>query len=180
MANPSASLDSALTDLIAKQEITDVLHRYCQGCDHSDEEILRGVFHEDCITDHAGWRGKSQDWVTMALQWLSNRVAVTHIVTNPYVQLYGERAIMNCHFIGYNRVPTADSNMLEESLVKGRYIDRFEKRNGVWKIAHRIGIHDLEQVRVVPTSVNDIPGMRSGKKPDDPYFDLLRDILAGA
>lgn len=179
MASSSKSQESALADLLAKQEIAEVLYRYCQGCDRSDEAMLRGVFHDDCVTDHSGWSGKSQDWVPMALDWLKDRVAVTHAVTNPYIEVDGDRAIMNCHFFAYNRAAKPGSDRLEEFFVKGRYIDRLEKRDGVWKIAHRIGIHDLERVAEVPASTNDIAGDRSGKKPDDPYFAVLRDFLGG-
>jgi SnoaL-like domain len=179
MASPCKSPESALADLIAKQEITELLYRYCQGCDHSDEEVLRSCFHPDCITDHAGWSGKSHDWVPLALAWLKDRVAVTHAVTNIYIQVDGDRAILNCHFFAYNRSPKPGTDKLEEFMAKGRYIDRMERRDGVWKIAHRIGIHDLERVVEVPASVNEIGGDRSGKKPDDPYYGALRDFLAG-
>lgn len=179
MAISNKSQESVWAELIAKQEIAEVIYRYCQGCDRSDEEMLRGCFHDDCITDHAGWSGKSQDWVPMALDWLKERVAVTHIVTNVFVEVDGDRAIMNCHFLAYNRAPKPGTDKFEEMVVKGRYIDRLEKRGGPWKIAHRIGIHDMERFVEAPASANEIAGDRSGKKPDDPYYGVLADFMAG-
>jgi len=169
-----------LEDLVAHREIVDVLYRYCQGCDRSDADILRACFHPDAVTDHAGVVIGSWDWVGGALAWLETRVAVTHMVANPLVRIAGHRAISDCHFVAYNRMPKASGEGWEEMIVKGRYLDRFERRDGVWRIAHRIGVHDLERVIDIPESANQVSGeRRSGKAPEDPFYSLLADFQAG-
>jgi hypothetical protein len=43
-----------------------------------------------------------------------------------------------------------------------------------------VGIHDLERVLDAPPGANDVAGdRRSGKAPDDYYYTLLADFLAG-
>lgn len=180
MSDADVSYSAALEEVASKQQITEVLYRYCQGCDRSDAEILRSCFHPDSITDHGGVVISSWEWIPAALAWLENRVAVTHMVTNPLIQLSGDRAISDCHFVAYNRSPLQDGPGWEEFLVKGRYLDRFERRSGAWKIVRRIGIHDLERVTKSPPQADQVSGdRRSGKAPDDPFYALLADLQKG-
>ena len=180
MPKPVNQSSTTVDDLIAKDEILGVLHRYCHSCDRSDAEQLATCFHPDSITDHAGLQINSLEWIPLALAWLADRVAVTHMITNPMIQVVGDRAISDCHFVAYNRSPKASADGWEETLVKGRYLDRFERRNRVWKIAHRIGVHDLERVVDAPQTANDVAGdHRSGKAPNDPFYALLAQFQAG-
>ena len=65
-------------------------------------------------------------------------------------------------------------------LVKGRYVDRFEKRDGAWKIVHRVGIHDLEIIRDVAGQLPRPSGeFASGPTGDDPYYRMLAEFRSG-
>lgn len=122
----------------------------------------------------------SWDWIPGALAWLENRVAVTHMVLNPLIRVTGDRAISDCHFVAYNRARKASGEGWEEMVVKGRYLDRLERRDGAWKIVRRMGIHDLERVTDAPPGANDVSGdYRSGKAPNDPFYGLLAELQAG-
>lgn len=166
--------DAAIQALLDKQAILEVLYRYCQGCDRSDAEMLQACFHPDAITDHSGVVIRSWEWIPQALGWLENRVAATHMVTNPLITLSGDKAVSDCHFLAYNRAPDEAGSGWIEMVVKGRYLDRFERRDGVWRIIHRIGIHDVERFTPAPAGVNEISGNhRSLKKPEDPLYPLL-------
>ena len=48
-------------ELIARQEITDVLHRYCRAVDRRDPDLLRSVYHPDATDDHGVYAGRSTD-----------------------------------------------------------------------------------------------------------------------
>lgn len=166
--------------LLDKQEILEVLYRYCQGCDRSDAEILRGCFHADAVTDHAGMVMPSWDWIPAALAWLETRSAVTHMIANPLIRISGDRAVSDCHFVAYNRAPLAAGDGWEEFFVKGRYLDRFERRDDVWKILRRTGLHDVERVVVSALGADAVSGKRrSGKAPDDLFYSLVAEFEAG-
>ena len=51
-----------LSALAAKQEITEVLLRYCRGCDRADEAALRACFHPGSIHSHGAFKGLSADF----------------------------------------------------------------------------------------------------------------------
>ena len=64
--------------------------------------------------------------------------------------------------------------------LKGRYLDRFERRDGSWKIASRIGLHDFERVLdpADRTLAGAPAGQRGRQKPDDPIYALLAELRA--
>ena len=44
--------ERALRVLLDKQEIHEVLMRYCRGIDRCDAELLHSVYHPDATDDH--------------------------------------------------------------------------------------------------------------------------------
>ena len=166
--------------LVDKQAIAELLYRYCHACDHRDEAALRSCFHADASHDHAGYTGPTAAWFPAALHWLHNRVAITHMIANPLIRIDGDRALSDCHFIAYNRL-AKPNDLVEEVLVKGRYIDRLVRAPGGWLIMHRLGIHDLELIRDIPATERPMAaGHASGDPSHDPYFKLLAEFPASA
>ncbi|MFF2108453.1 MULTISPECIES: nuclear transport factor 2 family protein [Rhodococcus] len=51
-------MNEDLKNLLDKQAITDVIHRYCRGVDRCDVEILKSVYHSDSYDDHGYWNRK--------------------------------------------------------------------------------------------------------------------------
>ncbi|MGE3747892.1 MAG: nuclear transport factor 2 family protein, partial [Sphingomonadaceae bacterium] len=46
----------------------------------------------------------------------------------------------------------------QNATVYNRYIDRFERRNGEWKIADRLVVLDLTRIDPAGTPFGDVPG----------------------
>jgi hypothetical protein len=65
------------------------------------------------------------------------------------------------YFHAYHKVPVQDG--FEDVIIAGRYLDRYEKRDGMWKIVYRSEVVDWS--RTTPTN--------------DVYFDLAPDSLRG-
>ena len=59
--------------------------------------------------------------------------------------------------------------------VNGRYVDRFERRNGVWKISSRVVVLDfLREFEAAPAEVQGIPGLTFGARGSaDPSFSVF-------
>lgn len=167
--------DDQLAALCDKQAITEVLYRYARGWDRYDEELLRSCFHEDSQHAHGGFDGLSQDFVTNGLQTTEQVKSMTHMITNPMIEIRGNRALSECSFLAHHRRDAADGSGEEDMFLKGRYLDTFEKRDGVWKIASRTGLHDFE--RVVPPADQTLegatPDQLGHRKPVDPLYAML-------
>ena len=121
-------------ELADRQAIMDCAIRFSRGVNRRDKELLRSVFHPDATDDHGFFVGGREDF----LKWIDSiymELEVTqHFVTNQTVDLDGDTA----HAETYWLVANVAKNSVTVTLRGGRYIDRFERRNGVWAIAARV------------------------------------------
>ncbi|HLY54704.1 MAG TPA: nuclear transport factor 2 family protein [Stellaceae bacterium] len=143
-----------LQELRDRQEITDLIHLYCRAVDRCDEALLRSVFHPDSTHEHGPFKGSSSDFCGFAIAAVTPLVSTQHVIGNVVIKLDGDVAQSEAYFIAYHRLPkgreleglfrTHDVERDEEVIVGGRYLDRHERREGVWKIAHRLGTLDWQ------------------------------------
>ena len=168
----------ALAALLAKQEIGEVLYRYCRGCDRADEGALRACFHAGSVHRHGGFDGLSDDFIALIMRTVLPLKSSTHMISNVMIELNGDRAVSECHFLAHHRRDKADGTGEEDMFLKGRYLDRFEKRAGAWKIISRTGLHDFERiVEPADRTLSNAPlHQRGRKKPDDPLYAMLASI----
>ena len=59
MSEELADLKRDVRKLLDKQEIYEVLCRYCRALDRGDEKLLRSVYHPDAIDHHGIFDGKA-------------------------------------------------------------------------------------------------------------------------
>ncbi len=171
--------DVALRDLVDKQAITEVLYLYARGWDRMDEEVLRTCFHPDSTHSHGGFEGLSSDFIAFGLDACRTVRSMSHLITNPLIVVKGDRAISECSFLAHHRRPRTDGGEGEEDFfLKGRYLDRFERRDGVWKIARREGYHDFERVELpADRTLGAAPAGQLGHyKPDDALYPMLAEF----
>ena len=152
----------SLEGLLAKQAITEVLHRYARAIDRMDEAMLRSVFHEGSQHRHF-YEGPSSDpsvpssdeepgdFVAFALGVLRTHERTHHQIGNVLIELKSAtEAVAECYFTAHHRQraigdPLAGAAACDTPMdyfVGGRYLDRFELRNGVWGIIERTGMTD--------------------------------------
>lgn len=126
-------------ELSAHIEIRQQLMRYCRGVDRRDAEVIRSVYHPDATDDHGSFKGlgvEFADYVVAALDALET--PSQHHITNVLIELAGERAAVESYFLAFHPQPASDASAREPiAFVGGRYLDRFECRDGRWAIAHR-------------------------------------------
>ncbi|MFO1427764.1 MAG: nuclear transport factor 2 family protein [Steroidobacteraceae bacterium] len=176
-----AALRTRLDDLEARAQITQVLHRYARGNDRVDEDALRSCFWPESTHQHGAFKGKSQDFVGFAFKVVSNLKNCSHIITNVSIDVAGGHAVSECYFLAHHRRGKAGGTGEEDYFLKGRYLDRFERRDGVWKIIHRRGVHDFSRLfDPADTSLDAKPAEQlSARKPDDPLYAMLAELAAG-
>ena len=146
--NEMGGCDAPVQALLDKQEIYEVLMRYCRAIDRCDEPLLRSLYHPDATDDHGVFNGKASDfcdWI-MPILWATKSSA--HNISNVLIEVEGDVAYSEAYFVAYNRIDREGEGF--DSITGGRYIDRFERRNGVWKIAERHVVYDWN--RTDPTT----------------------------
>ena len=123
--------------LLDRQEIEDILIGYARGADRADVDLIRAAYHPDAIEDHGGvYVGPAADYVSLMAKILPTAPLMSHICTNISVEFVeDDLAVTECYFLTFSR-RQADNGSFD-SLTMARCVDRFERREGAWKIAHR-------------------------------------------
>jgi len=186
--------NNTLESLLAKQAITEVIHRYARAIDRLDEPLLRSVFHPDSSHNHF-YQGPSSapdraaegedpgDFVRFAFAVLSAYRYTHHQLGNTLVEFVDNTtAHVETYFTAYHRMraqgdPLAPDNAQETEMdyfVAGRYVDRFECRDGTWKIAQRTGMTDWMRLEAPssPGAVGVDPATIGRRAPDDFIYSL--------
>jgi SnoaL-like protein len=140
-------------DLQADFEIRRVLARYCHGIDRRDHELVRSCYHENAITEHMTFSGKVADFLD-TLETGRFRMRFHHLGM-PLIDIAGDVAhVETPHTASHIVRPDADGPERVWVLWL-RYQDRFERRDGEWRIAHRVVRFDGDLV--IPATDSLIP-----------------------
>lgn len=130
----SSDMERMVRELHDRQTIRDLVCTYCRAVDRFDRELLLSVYHPDAVDDHGMVVAGPQefaDWVFAFHGRYQQRSQ--HIVTNHLCELDGDVA----HAESYWMLAAVNADGPPLSLGGGRYLDRFERRNGRWAIAVR-------------------------------------------
>jgi SnoaL-like domain len=162
----------ARLELLAdRQDILDCLNRFSRGMDRFDRELFLSAFHTDATIAAGVYVGGPKPLYAWA-QDLHNQgqVATHHGMLNHTCDTQGDTAHTETYylFVGRNR---DDSNWI----AGGRYIDRLEKRAGVWRIALRTNVIEWSGLLpTMPLPFADVPGIHGNGAPvrsqDDPSY----------
>jgi SnoaL-like domain len=125
-----------LDDLIAREEIGDVIRRLARGTDRLDEELMASCYHPDGFDDHNAFRGTGTEFARWVVTALPHFATTMHFIGPPFIRLEGETAHADTYCVAHHMTDTSD-------MILGlRYVDRFERRDGVWLIAKRVCAFD--------------------------------------
>ena len=171
----------SVEELFDREEIYDILVNYARGADRGDADLIATAYHDDAIEDHGGtFYGPASKYVAMLRKILPAAARMSHIVSNINIELDGDKAYTECYFLTFSRSEAVENP--HDNLTMARVIDRFERRNGAWKTAHRRLAWDwnhemplLESWGRGEIAPDPSKLTRCAKKPDDIlYGDWLR------
>jgi SnoaL-like domain len=147
MSMTTTQLEAAICELQDRQSIHDCLMTYSRGVDRLDRDLLLSVYHSDATDDHGVFVGSPEQFADWAIQMHTDtHLSHQHCIFNYTIDLDGDVAHTEAYymFIGLNRTGTP------LTMTGGRYLDRFERRDGRWAIAARICVRDWAQLTEVP------------------------------
>lgn len=126
-----------LEDVTAELAIRNVLARYSRGVDRGDLALLKSVYHPEAIDDHGSFKGNGWEFAEILVKRMDEHtIPSQHHVTNVLIELHGDWADVESYVLAYHPVSDGAGGEVH-ALFGGRYLDRFEKRTGEWKIAER-------------------------------------------
>lgn len=172
MTRPSASDLDRLGELLSRQDIYDCIKRVSRAIDRFDEELFVSGFHDDAVIDAGGFVGAPRRvYAGGAELHEAGQVSTLHHLTNHTCEIDGDSAHAETYFLYAGRNRDGGNWM-----AGGRYADRLERREGVWRIAFRCTL--LEWSGMVPESevplFADVPGLdtngASSRSREDPTY----------
>lgn len=133
----------------SEREIRAVLQRYCRGLDRLDEELVKSAYHDDAHDDRGVIRGNAHDFVKQIVPLLRDTYSGTlHTLHGTTIDIDGDAAGVESYCIAYHYRESDGTKRVEQ--FAGRYVDRFERRDGVWRIARRLVLNDWSLAHEVP------------------------------
>lgn len=161
-----------VTDHLALQH---TLARYCRAVDRMDLELLRSCFAPGARLDFSGlYDGDIDGFADWLITNLGNYAFTVHALSNVYLEVDGD------HAAGESYVTALHGETLDGSRDPfrsgGRYLDRFERRDGQWLITERTALVVWSEPApsvTHPTAGGKYGAPRSRRDRTDPSYDLF-------
>ncbi len=150
MTNENATIQR----LADRAAIQDALARYARGVDRRNWDCLLSAFHPGAPVDQGDYKGTIEGMVeTMKVRHGQINQAA-HLIANCLIEFDSvDGAVVETYFLALLRSGTLPPEMRQALLGEraaapgeidlqslGRYVDRFERRAGDWRIARRVCI----------------------------------------
>lgn len=163
--------DERLEAAADKIEIMDLSSAYMRGLDRLDAESERSAFWDDAYCVYGIYEGGPDGFVEYCQTGLSSHAANHHFLGQIQIDLQGDEAFGEVYYQAFHRVSN-EAGEPRDLFISGRYVDRYERRNGVWKIAYRSELVDWVREEAATDSWFEGSKMIVGaRKPDDPLYD---------
>ena len=163
-----------MQEMLDKFALQQLVWTYCRGIDRRDYALVRSLYHDDAIDDHGPmFYGSPDEYVAWLPSMMANWDATSHIISNALFIVDGDRAEGELFVNAYHRTHPPEAR---ELIAGGRYLDQYEKRDGIWRFKQRSLVLDWMENRPVAQgkgpSIDD--GVEMGKPgPEDASYTRL-------
>ena len=136
-ADRAAGRTISASDLVARMAIATNLARHSRGVDRNDLALLLSAYHPDATVAYGMFEGQAADFAAFLTDAMAGAAVTLHRTSNMLIHVEDDRAHSESYVIAYTRTIEPDGSQVQR-LIGGRYLDRHERRDGAWRIAHRI------------------------------------------
>lgn len=137
-----ADANDELRALLDERAIGRVLTRYATGIDRRDFAMVAACYHPGATDDHGTFKGTVEEFIPWVQGRLESFDATMHFLGNVAIDLDGDVAHVETYCVAYHRLRGRDV----DSIAGLRYVDRFERRSGEWRIADRTIVVEWNRV----------------------------------
>ena len=167
-------MDERLARLLDRQEIERVIQSYCRGIDRRDLALVRACYHDDATDHHGSFFGTADEYVVWVDKLLARYRFTTHALHQITIE-FGEapdRAAAETYGVSVHR---GDPSKPHQNLATAfRYLDRFERRDGTWRIAARQVVLDWTRAELAGDAWPvEAAFARPGRRDADPSANLF-------
>jgi hypothetical protein len=188
-----AEIPTDLQRVADRLAIQDCLTRYARGIDRRNWDFMASVFHRGALLDQGDFKGTIEDMIAVVKTRHAAIEQSAHLLTNTLIEFDGpDGAVVETYFLALLRngslpaivrvalgVDAADGGKVDMQSL-GRYIDRFEKRDGHWKIARRVCVAETLTGKPVPDGNPLSPAwVTASRDPDDALWTMRAEFGLG-
>jgi ketosteroid isomerase-like protein len=167
--------DAELRRIVDQLAIRDLILRYARGIDRRDLELVRSCYHPDAIDEHGSYNGDVDGFIAHLDRNRGTFERTMHFLGNQLIEVDGDTAHAESYCVAFHRRAGSDDRPPTDVYIWLRYIDRVERRDGVWKVAHRVCAFDWSREDPVSGMWEFAPATTRGKPSRD---DVLYRTLA--
>lgn len=137
-----------LTELLDREAIRSCIARLARGEDRRDAALIGASYWPDSIIDYGVFRGDFAAYLAWVVPGADAITNTQHVIAQSVIELNGgktdiETADVETQVISYHRIDMGTGE--QDIVIGGRYLDRFEQRDGEWRIAARTMLYDWFQ-----------------------------------
>ena len=132
-----------LDELEARTEIEDALNRFARAVDRQDWALARTLYHDGAFDDHGFFKGPPDAFLAHIAKTHAHQDHSMHFNSNVLIEFTAaDHAFVETYVLVLQRSRPGAANVPAGSqglrvLASARYLDRFAKRNGEWRVVHR-------------------------------------------
>jgi hypothetical protein len=136
-------MSEELNLLMAERAIQRVLTSYSRGVDRFDFETVRSCYWPDGTDDHGSFVGGVDEFISFVQKSLNRFERTAHFLGNMQIDVDLGRGVARSetYAIAFHRYSDAEGNPTDMRAGL-RYVDRFERRDGQWRIRKRVCAYD--------------------------------------
>jgi SnoaL-like domain len=164
-----------LDELLAKQQITEVLYRYCRAMDRMDRELAKTIWSPGGTADYgiSVFQGLGEDFLDYVWGQHAALDRHSHQITNILIEVRGDHADSEAYVTAALRTVRSAAPQVDIE-VRGRYIDHWVRHDSRWMIEHREFVDDFTNTRPVADSpMTDTSAAKSRRDSSDPSYRAL-------
>lgn len=147
-----------------KEAIRTLLATIARGTDRYDGDLLGSAIYPDAVMDMGGKTMNGSAFAAALHAPPAPRPGRMHILGNERIDVDGDIAHSESYLVSCQDV-LADG-VRKTRIRAGRYVDRFERREGIWKLAARTMIDEWGRIDPVGEAI-DVGGHSGKPAPDD-------------
>lgn len=161
----------SIDDLKDREAIRALIYTYCRSVDRLDVPLGHSIWHDDGVADYGTgfYQGPGKGVIDRICARHADFITHSHQVTNILIALDGDDA-------GSESYVTATMRMIRDGKclqfeIRGRYLDRWQRRVGRWGLVHRAFAMDHSSTREVAPGPD--MGVTATRDRSDPSYARL-------
>lgn len=172
-------MDPALQEMLDENALRKLVNAYCRAVDRGDVDALRNLYHHDAVDAHGGFStGAVEGFFAELVAARPHLRAMQHHITTVNFAIRRNQAEGEIYTIAVHTLAGKGRDI--DLVIGGRYLDRYEKRDDVWKLIERTIVTDWARVSDPsamdmghPLTADTLKGSPDANDPSHRFFALL-------